>query len=86
MSVISDVIAKVKQTDPNQPEFHQAVEEASRCGWIRSSDCACRRAARACRPRSWTQGRRGRTARRTTGRRGSWPGCSRRTSPSTPIR
>ncbi len=27
MSVISDVIAKVKQTDPNQPEFHQAVEE-----------------------------------------------------------
>ncbi len=27
MSVINDVIAKVKQTDPNQPEFHQAVEE-----------------------------------------------------------
>ncbi|HNQ64948.1 MAG TPA: NADP-specific glutamate dehydrogenase [Smithella sp.] len=27
MSVIQDVIAKVKQTDPNQPEFHQAVEE-----------------------------------------------------------
>ncbi|MDI6742649.1 MAG: NADP-specific glutamate dehydrogenase [Smithella sp.] len=27
MSVITDVIAKVKQTDPNQPEFHQAVEE-----------------------------------------------------------
>jgi len=27
MSVISDVIAKVKQTDPDQPEFHQAVEE-----------------------------------------------------------
>ena len=27
MSVIKDVIAKVKQTDPNQPEFHQAVEE-----------------------------------------------------------
>jgi len=27
MSVISDVIDKVKQTDPNQPEFHQAVEE-----------------------------------------------------------
>ena len=31
-------------------------------------------------------GRRGRTARRMTGRRGSWPGCSRRTSPSTTIR
>ncbi|MBN1365282.1 MAG: NADP-specific glutamate dehydrogenase [Syntrophaceae bacterium] len=27
MSVIKDVIAKVKQTDPYQPEFHQAVEE-----------------------------------------------------------
>jgi glutamate dehydrogenase (NADP+) len=27
MSVIQDVIDKVKQTDPNQPEFHQAVEE-----------------------------------------------------------
>src|SRR5512137_1593001 len=27
MSVIKDVIAKVKQTDPNQPEFHQAVSE-----------------------------------------------------------
>ena len=27
MSVIQDVIAKVKQTDPDQPEFHQAVEE-----------------------------------------------------------
>ncbi|HNZ09839.1 MAG: NAD(P)-specific glutamate dehydrogenase [Deltaproteobacteria bacterium ADurb.Bin151] len=27
MSIIKDVIAKVKQTDPNQPEFHQAVEE-----------------------------------------------------------
>ena len=27
MSVIKDVIAKVKQTDPNQLEFHQAVEE-----------------------------------------------------------
>jgi glutamate dehydrogenase (NADP+) len=27
MSVINDVIAKVKQTDPDQPEFHQAVEE-----------------------------------------------------------
>jgi glutamate dehydrogenase (NADP+) len=27
MSVIKDVIAKVKQTDPNQPEFHQVVEE-----------------------------------------------------------
>ena len=27
MSVIKDVIAKVKQMDPNQPEFHQAVEE-----------------------------------------------------------
>ncbi|MEE9910566.1 MAG: NADP-specific glutamate dehydrogenase [Deltaproteobacteria bacterium] len=27
MSAIKDVIAKVKQTDPNQPEFHQAVEE-----------------------------------------------------------
>ncbi len=27
MSVIQDVIAKVKQRDPNQPEFHQAVEE-----------------------------------------------------------
>ena len=26
MSVISDVITKVKQTDPNQPEFHRAVE------------------------------------------------------------
>ena len=27
MSVIKDVIGKVKQTDPDQPEFHQAVEE-----------------------------------------------------------
>jgi glutamate dehydrogenase (NADP+) len=27
MSVISDVIAKVKANDPAQPEFHQAVEE-----------------------------------------------------------
>ncbi len=27
MSVIKDVIAKVKQADPDQPEFHQAVEE-----------------------------------------------------------
>lgn len=27
MSVIKDVIAKVKQTDPEQPEFHQAVQE-----------------------------------------------------------
>ena len=27
MSVINDVIAKVKQTDPDQPEFHQAVQE-----------------------------------------------------------
>jgi len=27
MSVISDVLAKVKQLDPDQPEFHQAVEE-----------------------------------------------------------
>ena len=27
MSVISDVIAKVKTKDPAQPEFHQAVEE-----------------------------------------------------------
>jgi glutamate dehydrogenase (NADP+) len=27
MSVIQDVIAKVKQTDPDQPEFHQAVSE-----------------------------------------------------------
>jgi glutamate dehydrogenase (NADP+) len=27
MSVIQEVIAKVKQRDPNQPEFHQAVEE-----------------------------------------------------------
>jgi glutamate dehydrogenase (NADP+) len=27
MSVIKDVIAKVKQIDPNEPEFHQAVEE-----------------------------------------------------------
>lgn len=27
MSVIKDVIAKIKQTDPDQPEFHQAVEE-----------------------------------------------------------
>ncbi len=27
MSVIKNVIAKVKQTDPDQPEFHQAVEE-----------------------------------------------------------
>ena len=27
MSVIKDVIDKVKQTDPDQPEFHQAVEE-----------------------------------------------------------
>ncbi len=27
MSVIKDVIAKVKQVDPNEPEFHQAVEE-----------------------------------------------------------
>ena len=27
MSIIQDVIAKVKQKDPAQPEFHQAVEE-----------------------------------------------------------
>jgi glutamate dehydrogenase (NADP+) len=27
MSVIKDVISKVKQTDPDQPEFHQAVQE-----------------------------------------------------------
>jgi glutamate dehydrogenase (NADP+) len=27
MSVIKDVLAKVKQMDPDQPEFHQAVEE-----------------------------------------------------------
>jgi glutamate dehydrogenase (NADP+) len=27
MSVIQEVIAKVKKTDPDQPEFHQAVEE-----------------------------------------------------------
>ena len=27
MSIIKDVIAKVKQIDPDQPEFHQAVEE-----------------------------------------------------------
>ncbi len=27
MSVIQEVVAKVKQTDPDQPEFHQAVEE-----------------------------------------------------------
>ena len=27
MSVISEVIEKVKRVDPNQPEFHQAVEE-----------------------------------------------------------
>ncbi|HPB15116.1 MAG TPA: NADP-specific glutamate dehydrogenase [Smithellaceae bacterium] len=27
MSAIKEVIAKVKQTDPDQPEFHQAVEE-----------------------------------------------------------
>ena len=27
MSVIQDVIAKVKEKDPAQPEFHQAVEE-----------------------------------------------------------
>ncbi len=27
MTVIQDVIAKVKQKDPAQPEFHQAVEE-----------------------------------------------------------
>jgi glutamate dehydrogenase (NADP+) len=27
MSVIKDVLAKVKQIDPDQPEFHQAVEE-----------------------------------------------------------
>ncbi|PKN34904.1 MAG: NADP-specific glutamate dehydrogenase [Deltaproteobacteria bacterium HGW-Deltaproteobacteria-19] len=27
MSVISDVLAKVKQLDPDQPEFHQAVAE-----------------------------------------------------------
>jgi len=27
MSVIQEVIAKVKEKDPNQPEFHQAVEE-----------------------------------------------------------
>jgi glutamate dehydrogenase (NADP+) len=27
MSVITDVLAKVKQIDPDQPEFHQAVEE-----------------------------------------------------------
>lgn len=27
MSIIQDVIAKVKERDPDQPEFHQAVEE-----------------------------------------------------------
>ena len=27
MSVIGDVIEKVKEKDPAQPEFHQAVEE-----------------------------------------------------------
>ncbi len=27
MSAVKDVIAKVKQRDPNEPEFHQAVEE-----------------------------------------------------------
>ncbi|MBP6942064.1 MAG: NADP-specific glutamate dehydrogenase, partial [Syntrophorhabdaceae bacterium] len=27
MSVIGDIIAKVKQQDPNEPEFHQAVHE-----------------------------------------------------------
>ncbi|MBP7343068.1 MAG: NADP-specific glutamate dehydrogenase [Smithellaceae bacterium] len=27
MSVIKDVVEKVKRTDPDQPEFHQAVEE-----------------------------------------------------------
>ena len=27
MSIIQDVVAKVKQIDPDQPEFHQAVEE-----------------------------------------------------------
>jgi glutamate dehydrogenase (NADP+) len=27
MSVIKDVVSKVKQTDPDQPEFHQAVQE-----------------------------------------------------------
>lgn len=27
MSIINDVLAKVKQIDPDQPEFHQAVEE-----------------------------------------------------------
>ncbi len=27
MSVVKDVIIKVKQRDPNEPEFHQAVEE-----------------------------------------------------------
>jgi glutamate dehydrogenase (NADP+) len=27
MSIIKDVLAKVKQIDPDQPEFHQAVEE-----------------------------------------------------------
>jgi glutamate dehydrogenase (NADP+) len=27
MSVISDVIEKIKKKDPNQPEFHQAAEE-----------------------------------------------------------
>ena len=27
MSVINDVIEKIKQKDPNQPEFHQAATE-----------------------------------------------------------
>ena len=27
MSLIQDVIAKTKEKDPAQPEFHQAVEE-----------------------------------------------------------
>ena len=27
MSIIKDVLAKVKRIDPDQPEFHQAVEE-----------------------------------------------------------
>jgi glutamate dehydrogenase (NADP+) len=27
MSIIKDILAKVKQIDPDQPEFHQAVEE-----------------------------------------------------------
>jgi glutamate dehydrogenase (NADP+) len=27
MSIIKDVLAKIKQIDPDQPEFHQAVEE-----------------------------------------------------------